>query len=338
MRKLASIILAAGKGTRMKSSKPKVIFELAGKAMVNRVIETATEVGSTLINIVVGYKKNDVMEVVGLNDKVIYSEQKEQNGTGHAVIVTKNNLIDFDGDILILCGDVPLLKPETLKIMIDEHRQNNASCTVLTAMMDDALRYGRIVRNENDDVARIVEFKDASDEQKEIKEINTGIYCFNGADLFEALSKINNNNAQNEYYLTDTLEILNSMNKKVISAHLENMVEASGINSQKQLSELENLHYNEIRDFHMNNGVKIQNPTSVLIGDNVQIENDVVIGANVILTGNTLIEKNSNIGPFSYIEDSQIKSNSILKGYNRLVSAEIPAKTNLAINESIINE
>jgi len=239
MKKTAAIILAAGKGTRMKSEKPKVIFELAGKSMINRVIETANKIDSDLVAIVVGFKKEQVINVAPEDDSIKFVEQTQQNGTGHAVMVTEEIFKDFEGDIFILCGDVPLLRHQTLEKIRDHHRECNASCTVLTAVMNDALKYGRIVRNNDGSVQRIVEFKDATDIEKEIKEINTGIYCFDAKDLFTALTGINSNNNQNEYYLTDTLEILNKQNKLVTSILLDDMVEASGVNSVEQLADLE---------------------------------------------------------------------------------------------------
>ncbi len=243
MRKIATIILAAGQGTRMNSEKPKVIFELAGKPMINRVIETAKKVDSDLIIVVVGYEKKMVIDTVPANDKIKFVEQIEQNGTGHAVMVTKKEFQDFSGDIFVLCGDVPLLRHQTLERMLQHHREKNAACTVLTAVMQDALRYGRIVRNKDNSVQRIVEFKDATEQEKQIMEINTGIYCFDAQSLFLALEKVTNNNNQKEYYLTDTLEILNEEKKLVTSVILDDMIEASGVNSRKQLSDLENEFY-----------------------------------------------------------------------------------------------
>jgi UDP-N-acetylglucosamine diphosphorylase/glucosamine-1-phosphate N-acetyltransferase len=243
MRKVATIILAAGQGTRMNSEKPKVIFKLAGKPMINRVIETAKKVDSDLIVVVVGYKKDMVINTVPANDKIKFVEQIEQNGTGHAVMVTEKEFQDFSGDIFVLCGDVPLLRHQTLERMLLHHKENKASCTVLTVIMKDALRYGRIVRNKDNSVQRIVEFKDATDKEKQIMEINTGIYCFDAQSLFLALEKVSNNNKQKEYYLTDTLEILNAEKKLVTSVILQDMIEASGVNSQKQLSNLENEFY-----------------------------------------------------------------------------------------------
>ncbi len=316
MSSVASIILAAGKGTRMKSNRPKVVFELADKSLVQRVVETAVKAECDLINVVVGYQKETVIGAIETDCELLFSEQVEQNGTGHAVMVARDSMPDFDGEIFILCGDVPLLRAETLKKMIEEHRENKASCTVLTAFMDDPAMYGRIVRNEDCNVDRIVEFKDANDSQRAIKEINTGIYCFNSKDLFSALDKLDNNNAQGEYYLTDTLSILNKEGKIVSSAVLENFVEAAGVNSQVQLAELETAYYDEIKNNFMNNGVIIENPKSVIIGDQVEIDRDVTIQANSIIKGKTRIEEGAFIGPNCYIIDSKISENAILEGYN----------------------
>ncbi len=316
MSSVASIILAAGKGTRMKSNKPKVVFKLADKPLVQRVVETAVKADCDLINVVVGYQKETVMGAIQTDCELLFSEQVEQNGTGHAVMVARDAMPDFEGEIFILCGDVPLLTAETLKKMIKEHRANKASCTVLTAFMDDPAMYGRIVRFPDGNVDRIVEFKDANDEQRAINEINTGIYCFNSQDLFGALDKLDNNNAQGEYYLTDTLSILNNEGKVVGSAVLENFVEAAGVNSQAQLAELETAYYDEIKLNFMNNGVTIENPSTVIIGDDVEIARDVTIQANSIIKGKTLIEEGAFIGPNCYIVDSKISENSILEGFN----------------------
>ncbi len=242
MKQTAAIILAAGKGTRMKSDKPKVVFPLAGKPLIQWVIDTALQVDCSEIVCVVGYKKEVVIDTVLPDERIDFVEQIEQNGTGHAVMVTRDAMADFEGTVFILCGDVPLLTAATLERMREHHLATGAQCTVLTAVMDDPLRYGRILRNEAGNVQGIVEFKDATEAQKEIKEINTGIYCFDAASLFDALDSVNNSNNQKEYYLTDTLEILNNKGKLVTSVVLDDMVEASGINSQEQLKQLEE-HY-----------------------------------------------------------------------------------------------
>ena len=246
MKQTAAIILAAGKGTRMKSELPKVVHPLARKPLIQWVVDTALSINCSRVICVVGYKKEMVIDTIKADQRVGFVEQKEQNGTGHAVMVTAEALADFEGTVFILCGDVPLLTAATLERMREHHLSSRAQCTVLTAFMDDPLRYGRIVRNADGSVQRIVEYKDASEEERGIKEINTGIYCFDARSLFNALTSVTNQNNQNEYYLTDTLEILNKQGKLVTSVVLEDMVEASGINSQEQLASLEAEYYNRI--------------------------------------------------------------------------------------------
>ncbi|MCD4818252.1 MAG: NTP transferase domain-containing protein [Candidatus Cloacimonetes bacterium] len=330
MKKLAAIILAAGKGTRMKSDKPKVVFNFAEKPMIQRVVDTALETNCDKIATVVGFKKEIVIDSLQPNLKNIFIEQKKQNGTGHAVIVTEEVFKDFDGDIFILCGDVPLLTSKTLKKILTKHQNKKAACTVLTAVMDDALKYGRIVRNIAGNVERIVEFKDATAEQKEIKEINSGIYCFDAKSLFTALKSVNSDNMQGEYYLTDTLEILNDQGKLVTSVLLDEIEEASGVNSQEQLADLENLLYSKIRKHWLNNGVVIENPQSVIIGSDVNIEQNVEIAANTIIKGNTIIKSGSRIGVNCYLLDSTIECNTKLQGFNVIVNSTL--KENSIIN------
>ncbi len=333
MKKIATIILAAGKGTRMKSEKPKVLFELAEKTLIQRVIDTSREINAELIVPVVGYKKDLVISSIENKENLVFVEQKQQNGTGDAVRVTSEVFKNFKGNILILCGDVPLLKAETLKKLLDFHNEKNASCTVLTAVLDDPAKYGRILRNENGNVEKIVEFKDANDEIRKIKEINTGIYCFDAQDLFKALKQIDNNNAQNEYYLTDTLEILNKEGKIVTSMITPDFSETLGVNSQKQLTELETIFYGKIKEKWLLNGVMIENPDTVIIGEDVKIAADVYIGANSLLKGKTIVEKDVKIGNFCYIKNSLIQKGSLLKGFNTLINAKVNENETLGFYE-----
>ena len=323
MKKVATIILAAGKGTRMKSDKPKVLFELGEKTLLQRVIDTSKKINAEKIVPVVGYKKDLVISSVKNKERLEFVEQKNQNGTGDAVKVAKEKFTDFDGNILILCGDVPLLSEETLTDLLDFHNKQNASCTVLTANLKDPARYGRIVRDNKGNVKKIVEFKDADEDIRKITEINTGVYCFDAKALFSSLEKINNNNKQNEYYLTDTLEILNKEGKKVVSMIIDDFSETLGVNSQKQLTELETIFYKKIKQKWLTNGVMIENPDSVIIGENVNIKNDTYISANTIIKGNTVILQNAFVGPNSYIVSSQIGKNCRLKGYNVVIKNAI---------------
>ena len=316
MSEVGVIILAAGKGTRMKSEKPKVTFELAGKSLLQRVINTSLKINSKLIGVVVGFKKELVVKSIIKHPNIQFVDQDQQNGTGHAVKCAKDLFADFTGTVFILCGDVPLLRAETLLEMLSFHEKSNAKCTVLTMLLDDPDKYGRIVRDDNNNVKEIVEFKDASEEIRLINEINTGIYCFDSVELFKSLEKVDNNNQQNEYYLTDVIKILYNNNEKVESVLLNDISEAAGINSQIQLAELEAEHYKKNREYWMNNGVTIENPDSVLIQEDVLIENDVYISANVKITGNTILKSNAYIGLNSYVHNSVIESESVLKGFN----------------------
>lgn len=244
----ATVILAAGKGTRMKSDLPKVVFKLSGKAMINRVIETANQINSEKIIVVVGYKREQVKAEIGNQANIEYAVQEPQMGTGHAVMVCREALKDFEGIVFILYGDVPMLKVHTLQQMQEVHLKEQAACTVLTAVISDAAQYGRIVRNEAGEFLRIVEFKDASPKEHKIKEINTGIYCFNSGSLRESLEELTNDNKQKEYYLTDTLEILRKKGNHIASVILDDFTEATGVNSLEQLEELEKHFINEVEN------------------------------------------------------------------------------------------
>ena len=338
MENLATIILAAGKGTRMKSKYPKVTFKLADKSFIERVVNTAKETGADKIAVVVGYKKDTVIASIPSQNSVNFVEQTEQKGTGHAVMVTEDTFKNFKGNVLILSGDVPLLKSNTLKKMLESHTKSNSACTVLTAVLEDAAQYGRIVRNSDGSFQKIVEFKDASDSEKEIKEINTGIYCYKSAALFSSLKKISNNNKQNEYYLTDTLEIIKNNNEKINTVILENPIEAAGVNSPKQLAELEITFYKNIKDKWLNNGVVIENPDSVIIGENVEIERDVIIKANTTILGNSLIREDSFIGHNSFIKNSILGKSSSLEGFNIVVNQIKEKQLSLKFMELKVNE
>ncbi len=338
MNKTGAIILAAGKGTRMKAEKAKVVFKLAEKEMIRRVSETALRIDCDPVGVVVGYKKETVMAAIPADERISFIEQKEQNGTGHAVMVCAELFKDFEGDLLILCGDIPLLSEETLQRLLSTHRENEAACTVLTIKLEDPASYGRIIRDGNDQVVKIVEYKDATLQEKEIDEINTGIYCFDSKLLFSSLHKIDNNNNQQEYYLTDTLGILNGMGKKVIGLVTRQAAEVTGINSQIELSQLEDELYARIKDYWLTNGVTIENPASVIIGEDVELQPEVEIGAGVIIKGKTRISRGAVIGAYSYLEDARIGEGAVLKGFNIVKGAEIETGSLLSYQEMWLND
>jgi UDP-N-acetylglucosamine diphosphorylase/glucosamine-1-phosphate N-acetyltransferase len=231
-------ILAAGKGSRMESPLPKVLHELNGKSLINYVLETASELNPNSITLVVGFQKDRVKNHIK-NDNVRYVSQDEQLGTGHAVLQMENQLINETGHLLILYGDVPNIKSITLSPIIDEHIKEDRNATVITATLDDPTGYGRIIRNQDGDLLKIVEEKDCTTDEKKIKEWNPGIYIFKIPQLFSELKRIKSNNAANEYYLTDVIELIKE-NSPVQAKKINDSSEVIGINTATQLNSLEN--------------------------------------------------------------------------------------------------
>ena len=233
-----TVIMAAGKGTRMKSDLAKVLHPLNGQPMIHYVIQLARDLGSTRVIAIIGHQKERVQEVL-LNERIEFAIQEPQLGTGHAVMQTERLLEKYDGPVLVLSGDVPILTYRTMNELIRLHVQEKATATVLTTHMPDPTGYGRVIRNNDGSVRKNVEHKDASDEEKKINEINSGIYMFQSRDLFNALKRINSKNAQNEYYLPDVLKIFIDDGKKVCAYITEDHHEISGINTVEQLKEAE---------------------------------------------------------------------------------------------------
>ncbi len=238
MKKRAAIILAAGKGVRMQSDLPKCFHDLAGKPMLEYVIDAVEEAGITDVIIVVGHQKELIREYFQ-DWPVKFVTQDEQLGTGHAVMQAENELKHFDGTILVLAGDMPLITPQTLKQLIEQHESTHAKATDLTAKIDDAGNYGRIVRDQEGKIKKIVEAKDATPEQLMINEINTGIFAFAGKGLFDLLREIRTENKQKEYYLTDVIEILDKKGQPVFAYMTQNQNEAMGVNTKAELADLE---------------------------------------------------------------------------------------------------
>ena len=235
----AAIVLAAGAGTRMKSDKPKVAHEVLGKPLVRWVVDAAEEAGIARIVAVVGHKREQVEPLV--SDKASIVVQAEQRGTADAVLSCRDELADFDGSVLVLSGDCPLITSATMRALVDMRERENAAVVVLTMRPDDPFGYGRIIRDESGQVERIVEQKDATPEEAAVTECNSGFYCFDAKALFEALGQVGSDNAQGEFYLTDVLEISRNAGRAVVAYEAPDVIECLGINTPEQLAEIERI-------------------------------------------------------------------------------------------------
>ncbi len=296
-----ALVLAAGKGTRMKSEKSKLVHKIYGKELVKRVVETAKKSGVDEVITVVGYKKEQVQLVLG--DSVKYAYQEEMLGTGHAVLQAEKYLKDKNGKVVVLCGDVPILRPETVRNLIDKSIENKEYATVLTAIYSNPTGYGRIIRDIGGNIKGIVEEKDATEAQKEIKEINAGIYCFDIQELLQALKKIEPNNAQKEYYLPDVVRIMNEKGLKTGAVIVEDNTEILGVNDKMQLELLTKVLKLRINQYHMKNGVTIEDIDNTYIYDDVEIGTDTVIHPNTTIKGDVIIGKDCELGPNAYIRE-----------------------------------
>lgn len=300
----SAIILAAGKGTRMKSKLYKVLHQVCGKTMVEHVLGQLEKAKIDNIVTVVGYGAESVENTIG--KRSAFALQKQQLGTGHAVMQTEKLLGNVDGETLVVSGDTPLFRSETFNKLFEYHHQRHAAVTILTSNAPAPTGYGRIVRNDVGIVERIVEEKDASAKEKEIHEINTGVYCFDNQKLFAALKKINNNNAQGEYYLTDVIGIMKQAGEIVTAYRMPDFNESMGVNNRVALAQANRIMRQRINEELMMNGVTMIDPATTYIDAGVQVGRDTVIEGNVVIKGNTKIGSDCFIGAGSRIIDSTI--------------------------------
>lgn len=307
--KTYAVVMAAGKGTRMKSDLPKVVHEVLYKPMICHIVDELKGLGVDGIYVIVGHKAEEVKKLV---DGVEFVLQKEQLGTGHALMQARDVLADKEGTTVVLNGDAPLITKETLQKLIQYHNENNMQGTVMTCDCDLDKKFGRIIRD-NNQVKGIVEYKDCSDEQRQISEMNVGEYCFDNKALFKALESVTNNNAQNEYYITDVIEIMNKQNLNVGGYKIDDLSEVGGINDKFELQEATKQLQYKVNKQHLINGVNIIDMANTYIGKDVVIGHDTTIEPGCIIKGHTVIGNGCHIGPYCEFDNVEIKDHVEIK-------------------------
>ncbi|MGH7559251.1 MAG: bifunctional UDP-N-acetylglucosamine diphosphorylase/glucosamine-1-phosphate N-acetyltransferase GlmU [Gemmatimonadota bacterium] len=322
-RPLAAVILAAGEGKRMRSSLVKVLHPLAGQVMIRYVLEAVRATGAKRVVGVVGYQHDRVIDAVDGGD-VAWALQEEPLGTGHALLSAASALEDFAGDVLVCCGDTPLLTSETLRSVVETHRASEAMATVLAAVFEDPTGYGRIVTDAGDRVQRIVEEIDADAQIRSIRRINTGVYCFRWPEIHGALERLGPDNLQGERYLTDVMRILVLEGLPGRVCDLADPIEVMGINDRVQLARAESVLRERIRRRLMIEGVTFLAPETTLVDAAVAIGPDTLIYPGVVIEGGSSLGRECVIGPFSRIVDAHVGRGVELKGWNHVVRTTVP--------------
>lgn len=326
---LKSIILAAGKGTRMKSDMPKVLHTIFDKTLVGYVLDAVDKISDENF-VIVGHQAETVEKYINenyQNSKCVL--QSPQLGTGHAVSMALPYLKDFEGEVIILCGDTPLITQETLKEFVEYHREKKSDITVMSAIFENPTNYGRIIRNQDGTLNSIVEEKDANETQKAVKEINAGIYCLNWCKIKPAFSELKNNNAQGEYYLTDIIKWGNEQNLSVNAYTLKNNEEIFGINSKAHLAEASRMLNRRVINKHLDNGVQIIDPQTTWISPETEIEPDTIIYPSCYINGKNKIGKHCKIGPFAHLRGGvTLEDNVKIGNFVEVKKTTIKSNTN----------
>ena len=322
MNRLHLVVLAAGKGTRMKSGLPKVLHAAAGLPLLEHVLRTADRVSPASVVIVVGHQADAVQSAMAGRPNLRFARQEPQLGTGHALLMAEDALGGAEGTVVLLSGDVPLLTPDTLRTLVARHVETGAAATVLTAVVDDPAGYGRIQRQDGR-ISAIVEHKDASPEQRQIREINSGIYAFDVGPLFGALRQIGSANAQGEYYLPDLVQIYRDRGLPVETVTLDDPREILGVNSRKELAQIGQLLRMTRNDALMASGVTMIDPATAYIGPDVTIGPDTILHPNVYLEGRTIIGSGCEIQCGVRIVDSTLADNVFVNSYCVITDSRI---------------
>jgi bifunctional UDP-N-acetylglucosamine pyrophosphorylase/glucosamine-1-phosphate N-acetyltransferase len=323
---LVVLILAAGLGTRMKSARAKVLHELGGLPLITYVCRAAQSLGPEKIYVVVGHQASEVQRAVEteVGDRAAFVTQTEQRGTGDAVMAAQSQLEDSDSLVLILSGDVPLIRQATLEDFISQHRTSKAACSILSVRLENPTGYGRIVRDDNNSFLRIVEQKDASSEEQTLKEINSGIYCFESRKLFDALKRVEPSNQQGEYYLTDVPQILLAGGEKVSVYVHDNAREVSGVNTRAELAEFENLmRRGTIRKLMVDDGVTFLDPSHAYVSAEAKVGRDCIIYPGVSIEGKSIIGEGCEIRSGTRITNSRLGNNVVVKDHCVVIDSEI---------------
>ncbi len=331
------LILAAGLGTRMKSTKAKVLHEVLFKPMILHVLDTVKPLNLDHTYIIVGHQREKVTELVS-GYGVHCIPQELQLGTGHAVLCAERELRDNGGTLLILSGDVPLIRTESLQAMLTAHAANKPDLTLMTATLDDPSNYGRIVRDKQGNLLEIAEEKDATDALKKIREINAGVYCAEVSFLFEALKKVGNDNQQGEIYLTDIVKIAIAMGLQVDIFSGAGGEELLGVNSRSELAAANKYMQQHKNSQLMSDGVSLVDPDTIFIQQEVQIGRDTVIHANVQISGNSIIGSNCAIGPDVVLHECQIGDNASIGPFSNLTSCTVQNNETVAPHTNLIQD
>lgn len=314
MERTYAVVLAAGKGTRMKSDLPKVLHPVCGKPMVEHITDLLRDLQMNEIVTVVGHKSEMVQEQLG--ESVTYAHQSEQLGTAHAVQMSADQLAHQEGTTVIITGDTPLITSNTVQNLIDHHRETNAAATILTMLPEDPTGYGRIVRNKNGNVERIVEQKDATPEEQSIGEVNTGIFCFDNKLLFQSLNQVGTNNNQSEYYLPDVIEILKEQGYTISATSTEDVAEGLGVNDRIQLAKAEEIMQQRIIERHMKNGVSFIDSSSSYVEADVKIGQDTLIEPRAHIRGKSVIGSYCVIGPDVDLKDLEVRDKTRVQNFS----------------------